>query len=66
IADFDVSRDALVLDHSLFGPTARDVLNGAQASGNDTILIDAAHDTITLKGVTIAQLAAHQNDFHIV
>jgi VCBS repeat-containing protein len=66
IADFDVSRDALVLDHSLFGPTARDVLGSAHASGHDTILIDAAHDTITLKGVTIAQLTAHQNDFHIV
>jgi fibronectin-binding autotransporter adhesin len=66
IADFDVSRDTLVLDHSLFGPTARDVLGSAHASGHDTILIDAAHDTITLKGVTIAQLTAHQNDFHIV
>jgi fibronectin-binding autotransporter adhesin len=68
IADFDVNRDTLELDHSLFGSTAHDVLNGAHAAnaGHDTVLIDAAHDTITLKGVTLAQLMAHQNDFHIV
>jgi hypothetical protein len=35
-------------------------------SGHDTILTDVAHDTITLKGVTVAQLQAHPSDFHLV
>jgi ribosomal protein S15P/S13E len=39
-------------------------------SGHDTIITDAANETITLTGVTAAQLKAHlnahPNDFHIV
>jgi hypothetical protein len=35
------------------------------ASGN-AVMTDAAHDTITLKHVTTAQVLAHQNDFHFV
>jgi len=68
IADFDVGKDVLELDRSLFGATAQDVLNSAHDanSNHDTVLTDAAHETITLKGVTFAQFAAHQNDFHIV
>ncbi len=68
IADFDVNKDVLELDHSLFGASTQDVLNGAHAANanHDTVLVDAAHETITLKGVTLAQLTVHQNDFHIV
>jgi fibronectin-binding autotransporter adhesin len=68
IADFNVNKDVLELDHSLFGPSVQDVLNSAHAANanHDTVLLDAAHETITLKGVTLAQLTAHQNDFHIV
>jgi serralysin len=35
------------------------------ASGN-AVITDAAHDTITLKQVTTAQLLAHQSDFHFI
>jgi serralysin len=35
------------------------------ASGN-AIIVDSAHDTITLLHVTTAQLLAHQSDFHVV
>jgi hypothetical protein len=35
------------------------------ASGN-AVMTDAAHDTITLKQVTTAQVLAHQNDFHFI
>jgi fibronectin-binding autotransporter adhesin len=68
IADFDVTKDTLEVNHALFGTSVQDVLNSAQAAnaGLDTVLVDAAHETITLKGVTLAQLTAHQNDFHIV
>ena len=68
IADFDVNKDALEVNHALFGTSAQDILNSAHAAnaGHDTVLVDAAHETITLKGVTLAQLTAHPNDFHIV
>jgi len=67
IADFDVSKDAIEIDHTLFA-TAQEILAAAQSTsqGHDTVITDAAHDMITLKGVTIAQLTAHQNDFHFV
>jgi VCBS repeat-containing protein len=67
IADFNVSKDAIEIDHSLFR-NVQDILAAAQPSnhGSDTVITDTAHDTITLKGVTIAQLTAHQNDFHFV
>jgi len=35
------------------------------ASGN-AVITDAAHDTITVKQVTTAQLLAHQSDFHFI
>jgi hypothetical protein len=35
------------------------------ASGN-AVITDAAHDTITLKQVTTAQLLSHQSDFHFI
>jgi hypothetical protein len=30
------------------------------------VITDAAHDQITLSGVTLAQLKAHPGDFHLV
>jgi fibronectin-binding autotransporter adhesin len=68
IADFDVNKDTIEVSHALFGVSAQDILNSAHAAnaGHDTVLVDAAHETITLKGVTLAQLTAHPNDFHIV
>ena len=67
IGDFDVNNDAINIDHSLFA-TVNAFLQHAQlsSSGLDTIITDAANDTITLKGVTVAQLNAHQADFHII
>ncbi|WP_316197974.1 VCBS domain-containing protein [Bradyrhizobium sp. SZCCHNS2002] len=67
IADFDIRNDTIEFDHSVFN-SVQAILNGAHSanSGHDTVITDAAHDTITLKGVTLAQLQAHQNDFHIV
>ena len=65
IADFDVNRDTIEIDHSLFANVAA-ILESAKTVNGDTVITDAAHDTITLKGVTVAQLQNHQNDFHIV
>ena len=65
INDFDVNHDSIEIDASLF-KTVDGLLSGAHPSGQDTIITDAAHDTIILKGVTLAQLNQHQNDLHII
>jgi Ca2+-binding RTX toxin-like protein len=65
IGDFDVNNDAINIDHSLFA-TVEAFVAGAKQVGLDTIITDdPAHDAITLKGVTLAQLQAHL-DFHVI
>ncbi len=63
IADFDVNNDTINIDHSLFSTVSAFVAAAAN-SGHDTVITDAAHETITLKGVTVAQL--YQGDFHVI
>jgi VCBS repeat-containing protein len=66
IGDFDVNNDTINIDHALVTSLSA-FLATAQAanSGHDTILTDANHDTIKLVGVTVAQIQAHPNDFHL-
>jgi fibronectin-binding autotransporter adhesin len=67
IGDFDVRNDTIDIDRTLFSNVAA-ILASAQPAnfGHDTIITDAAHDKIVLTGVTVTQLNAHQNDFHLV
>jgi Ca2+-binding RTX toxin-like protein len=67
IGDFDVNKDTIDISHTLFASVSA-ILASAQSidSGHDTIITDAAHDTITLKGVTVAQIQAHPGDFHLM
>jgi fibronectin-binding autotransporter adhesin len=66
IGDFDVNNDMINIDHSLFA-TVEAFVAAAHQVGLDTIITnDPAHDAITLKGVTLAQLQAHQSDFHVI
>ncbi len=67
IGDFDLRNDTIDIDRTLFSNVAA-ILASAQPanSGHDTIITDAAHDKIVLTGVTVSQLNAHQNDFHLV
>jgi hypothetical protein len=67
IANFNPASDSIDIDHTLFATVAT-ILASARAidGGTDTLIVDAAHDTITLKNVTVAQLQAHAGDFHIV
>ena len=67
ISNFNVATDTIEIDKSLFA-TVNALLQSAQPanSGHDTIITDTAHDTITLTGVTLAQLQAHPNDFHLI
>ena len=68
IGDFNVNTDTIEIDKSLFATVSALLQNGAHSanSGHDTIIVDAAHDQITLSGVTLAQLQAHPNDFHLI
>jgi VCBS repeat-containing protein len=63
INDFNVSTDVINIAHTLF-VDFNAIIAGAHPSGNDTIITDAAHDQITLKGVHVSSLT--QQDFHFV
>ena len=67
IGDFDVNRDTIDIDHSLF-KSVSEFVNSAQSInfGQDTVITDANHDKIVLTGVTVADVKAHPNDFHLV
>jgi VCBS repeat-containing protein len=67
IADFDVNNDTINIDHTLFASVSAFLDNAQLAnSGHDTIITDSAHETFKLAGVTVAQLQAHQGDFHVI
>jgi VCBS repeat-containing protein len=63
IGDFDVNNDTITMDHSFLSA----FVAAAQQpnSGPDTIITNG-HDTLTLTGVTAAQLQGHLNDFHVI
>ncbi|BAM92692.1 conserved hypothetical protein [Bradyrhizobium oligotrophicum S58] len=67
LGDFDVSKDTVEIDHALFA-NINAIVAAAQSanSGHDTVITDAAHDTLTLKGVTLEQFKAHHDGFHLV
>jgi hypothetical protein len=65
VTDFDVNHDVLALSHTLFtNDTVAQVLSQTHDTGAGAVITVDAHDTITLLGVTTAQLAAHPSDFH--
>jgi VCBS repeat-containing protein len=67
IGDFDVTKDTIAISNTLFASVSA-ILASAQSanSGHDTVITDVAHDTLTLKGVTVADLQAHASDFHLI
>ncbi|WP_316195730.1 VCBS domain-containing protein [Bradyrhizobium sp. SZCCHNRI3052] len=67
IGDFDLNKDIVELDHSLFASVEAMVAAAQSANGgHDTVITDAVHDTLTLKGVTLDQFKAHHDGFHLV
>jgi Ca2+-binding RTX toxin-like protein len=65
IADFNVSQDILELDHRLFvNATVSQVLSQTHDSKAGAVIVIDAHETITLTGVSIAQLQSHLSDIH--
>jgi hypothetical protein len=66
LSSFAPATDTLQFSKTVFADiTALLAATHDDGSGN-AVITDAAHDTITLKQVTTAQLLAHQNDFHFV
>jgi hypothetical protein len=66
VVNFSPASDTLQFSKTVFA-NMNAVLSAIHdnASG-DAVITDSAHDTITLKHVTTAQLLAHQSDFHLV
>jgi fibronectin-binding autotransporter adhesin len=63
IGDFDVNRDTIDIDHTLFKDVDA-VLASAHMVGQNTVITDANHDKIVLAGVKLSDL--HPGDFHLV
>jgi VCBS repeat-containing protein len=65
ITDFDVHNDAVQIDKSMFQNMA-DLFAHASNSAAGAVINDGAGNAITFAGVTLADLQAHQSDFHLV
>lgn len=65
VTDFKVNNDVLQLDKSLFA-SVTDILNHTTNSAAGAVINYGYGDTITLTGVTLAQLQTHQSDFHLI
>ncbi|MGH1575158.1 M10 family metallopeptidase C-terminal domain-containing protein [Methylobacterium sp. P31] len=63
VTDFKPGTDVVQFDHSLFANFDA-VYAHAQQVGADTVIIYDANDTVTLKGVVLANL--HASDFHFL
>jgi VCBS repeat-containing protein len=63
ITDFDVNNDAIQIDKSVFQSLA-DLLDHTSDTAAGAVIDDGVGDTITLTGVTLAQL--HASHFHLV
>jgi hypothetical protein len=66
ITNFQPTNDVIQIDHSVF-TNVQALLTATQEDGHGNLEVTAdPHDTITLQNVTLAQLQAHQSDFHII
>jgi Ca2+-binding RTX toxin-like protein len=63
--NFNVNQDVLALDHTLFtNATGSQVISQTHDSSAGAVIVVDAHDTITLTGVSVAQLqAAHTTNW---
>ena len=66
IANFAPATDTIEVSKTVFANLQALLTATHDNSSGNAVITDAAHDTITLKGVTTAQLLAHQNDFHFI
>jgi VCBS repeat-containing protein len=67
VQHFDVLHDFLQFDRGMFAAdTAAAVLDASHDDGHGNVVVDAHAGHLTLQGVSVAQLAAHTNDFLFV
>jgi len=64
IKDFIVNQDAIAFAQSLFPNGVAQVLSQAHDSKAGAVIVVDANDTVTLVGVTVAQLQSHASDIH--
>jgi VCBS repeat-containing protein len=64
ITDFNMNNDVIQFDRSLFASTS-DVFSHATNTPSSAMITDNHGDSVTLLGVTLAQLQGHQGDFHL-
>jgi len=65
INNFNTNHDVLAFSHTLFAnDTVAQILSQTHDTSAGAVIAVDAHDSITLYGVTMAQLAAHPSDFH--
>jgi hypothetical protein len=65
ITNFDLANDAIRFDSSIFQSVSA-IAAHTYDSPVGAIIIDGQGDSVTLVGVTAAQFAAHQTDFHLL
>jgi len=65
VTDFKPGTDAIAFDSSVFC-NAQQVLCATQDDGCGNAVIHAGCDTVTLQGVSKAQLVSHTDDFHFL
>jgi serralysin len=66
IANFAPATDMIQISQSIFANMGTLLAATHDDGHGNAVIADAAHDTITLQNVTVAQLLAHQSDFHFV
>src|SRR4051794_35775945 len=66
IANFAAATSSIDIDHTVFADIAALLAATHDDTAGNAVITDAAHDTITLQHVSIAQLLTHQGDFHFV
>jgi hypothetical protein len=65
ITNFELNNDAVQFDKSIFA-SVNDVLAHTTDTAAGAVIADGHGDTVTLIGITLAQLQSHQSDFQLV
>ncbi|UTD28397.1 hypothetical protein DB459_17325 [Bradyrhizobium sp. WD16] len=66
LSHFDPATDTLQINHNVFANANAFLAAAHDDGGGNVVVVDGAHDTLSIQHVTLAQLQAHQNDLHFV
>ena len=66
ISNFKVDTDVIAIDHSVFADFQALLVAAHDDGHGNTVIAPDASNSITVKNVTVAQLAQHQGDFHFM